>query len=343
MALLFELVTLIVGLALKPLLLAKLSCQFGVRGISIIVQTWLELLRFVLGLHLIILWRLAIWAIAVLSLPVRAFTALYRERLLEMQLHRLKNELENVLWDRKELEEQLHVAVKERRMMEMMLMELEEEHDEAIVKIEVLDGEVQDLKDETQRLKEVQGKALWSYRGLGDAGNDCNPTTTDNVGKSSLTPDYNKNIRQVAKDLCKDEMHDVFETGSKIYGLSQPYVTDMISKEGDILAEQREVALSRSLFSAVLSLVVGLVVWEAEDPCMPLVVALLTVVTMSLMSVLQLFTRIEHNPASDAVALLSFNWFILGTLAYPMLPRIARVLAPLALSFLKRTFKWLGF
>ncbi|KAK6129826.1 hypothetical protein DH2020_036412 [Rehmannia glutinosa] len=236
---------LIVGFALKPLILAKLSCQFGARSISIIVQTWVEVLRFALCLHLIILWRLAIWAIAVLSLPVRAFTALYRERL------DLKNELENVLWDRKELEEKLHVAIKERKMMEMMLMELEEEHDEAIV---------QDLKDEMQRLKEIQGKALWSYTNRGDVIDDCN-------------------FRQVSKDISKDEMNDPVKNGSKIYGLSQPYVTYTISDEG---YNHRDVALSRTLFSAILSLAVGLVVWEADDPCMPLVVALFTVVTMSL-------------------------------------------------------------
>lgn len=61
---------------------------------------------------------------------------------LEMQLHRLKNEMENVVLDCKELEEQLHVAIKERAMMKMMLMELEQEHDEAILKIEQLQGEV---------------------------------------------------------------------------------------------------------------------------------------------------------------------------------------------------------
>lgn len=78
---LFELVTSIVGLALKPLLLAKLSCQFGFRSISIVILTWIELLRFSLSLHVMILCRLAMWAFAVLSLPVRAFTALHRERM----------------------------------------------------------------------------------------------------------------------------------------------------------------------------------------------------------------------------------------------------------------------
>ncbi|PIN19377.1 hypothetical protein CDL12_07954 [Handroanthus impetiginosus] len=332
MALLFELVTSIVGLALKPLFLARICCQFGVRSVSIIIQTWLEVLRFAFCLHSLILYRLAMWAFAVLSLPLRVLTALYIERMLEMQLHRLKNELENVLWDREELEERLHVAIKERRMMETMLMELEEEHDEAIVKIELLESEVQDLKNKVQRLKETEGKAPWSYRARGEVGNNLNITSTYNVGTLSWKPDYDKSIIQSSKDHCKDETHDIVSTRSKIHGHSK------VSKKGDILSQQKEVALSRSLFSAILSLVVGIIVWEAKDPCTPLIVALFTVVAMSLMSVLQLFITIEHKPASDAVALLSFNWFILGTLAYPTLPRIARVLTPVALSVIKQVF-----
>lgn len=178
-----------------------------------------------------------------------------------------------------------------------------------------------------QRLKEVQGKSLWSY--------------ADNISKSSQKPDQNKNTRQVAKDLIQeDETHNVIKgVGSEMYELSKACVTDMISTDsGDILDVQRRVALSRSLFSAILSLLVGIVMWEAKDPCMPLVMALLMVVIMSLMSVRRLFTAIEQRPAFDAVVLLSLNWFILGTLMYPVLPRIARLLAPLASSLLKRTF-----
>ncbi|KAL8054115.1 hypothetical protein ABFX02_05G117100 [Erythranthe guttata] len=331
---LFELAISTLGLALKPLLLAKISCQIGARSFFIIVQTWLELLKFALSLHLIVLWRLSIWAMAALSLPVRAFNALYRERLLEMQLQRLRNELENVIWDRKDLEEKLSLAIKERKTIEMMLVELEEEHDEAIAKLELLQGEVQDLKGEIQRLNEVQGKALWSNRARADTTNDYNTPETNN--KSSRKPhnNNNKNITQVAKDLFKEEIHDVIKAGSEIYGLS-------ISDEGYIRAGQRDVALSRSLFSAFLSLVVGIIVWESKDPCMPLVVALLTVVTISLVSVRRLFTRIEHKPASDAVLLLCLNWFILGTLMYPTLPRIARLFVPLVSCLGKRAFRWL--
>ncbi|OIW10743.1 hypothetical protein TanjilG_27689 [Lupinus angustifolius] len=69
-------------------------------------------------------------------------------------------------------------------------------------------------------------------------------------------------------------------------------------------------------------------VGKAEDPCMPLVVALFAVVGMSLKSVVQFFSTIKNKPVSDAVALLSFNWFIPGTLTYPSLPRVAHMLAP---------------
>ncbi|KAL6578636.1 hypothetical protein OROMI_008852 [Orobanche minor] len=329
MALLFELVS----LAVKPLLLAKLSCQIGVRIITTIVLTWLEVLRFVLCLNSIVLWRLSMWAIAVLTLPARAFTALYRERLMEMHLDRLKNELDNILWDRKELEVKLHAAIKESKMMEAMLMELEEEHDEAIVKIEMLEGQVRDLKDEIRRLKEVHGKALSMYKSRGDVFESHDHMTPGHLGKSSFELEFNpsnKNIIKLSEDPHKNEINGPMKIG---YGLSI---------EGDILARQRDIALSRSLFSAMLSLIVGFVVWEAGHPCMPLVVALFTVVIMSLTSVIQLFTKIERKPESDVVSLMSFNWFLLGTLTYPMLPRMVHFLANLTSSFMRRRFTQLG-
>ncbi|KAG8382032.1 hypothetical protein BUALT_Bualt05G0034400 [Buddleja alternifolia] len=234
MALLFELATSVVGLALKPLLLAKLSCQLGARSIFIVIHTWLELLRVVLCIYLVILWRL--------------FTSIYC--ILVMQLQRLKKELEYVLWDRKELEERLNVAVKERRMMEVI-----------------------------------------TYL-----------------------------------DFVRPE--------TKTNGLSELYISDIIPKAGNILTLRKEIARSRSLFSAILSLVVGMVVWKAENRCMPLVVALFTVVTVSLGSVIELFSNIDQKPASDAVALLSLNWFVLGTFNISYVTGITRVLTLFASRFL---------
>ncbi|KAL2544457.1 hypothetical protein Fot_13690 [Forsythia ovata] len=334
---LFELICSIVGLATKPLSLVKQSCVFGARSITIVIQTWIELLRASIYLHTIIFWKLAIGTIAILSLPMRAITALHRERLLELQLHGVRTELESVLWDREELEEQLCKAIKQHKMLEMMLEELEGEHDEAIVRIQLLEGEVQELKDENQRLKEVQGKSLWSYRGKGDTGSGHDTKDTRKFGD----PGYNRNTDQVMvhEEIWEDETHDFVKEGSKSYG---SHIVSQDLNTSDILASRREVALYRSLFSALLSLVVGMIIWEADDPCVPLVVALFTVVSMSLMSVVQFFATIDNKPASGAVALLSFNWFILGTLAYPTLPRVARLLAPLASSVFERMLVWLS-
>lgn len=54
-------------------------------------------------------------------------------------------ELDNVLWERKELEEQLYIANNERQIVGKMLKELEDENDEALAKIEFLEKEVKVL------------------------------------------------------------------------------------------------------------------------------------------------------------------------------------------------------
>lgn len=61
---------------------------------------------------------------------------------MEMHLQEMQIDIENLWWDRKELEGRLKVATKEHRLMEMMLLELEEEHDKAILKIELLESKV---------------------------------------------------------------------------------------------------------------------------------------------------------------------------------------------------------
>ncbi|CAL5359322.1 unnamed protein product [Camellia sinensis] len=282
---------------------------------------------------------------------------LTRERLLQMRLHELQIELENLVWNRKELEERLQMAIKECRMMEAMLTELEDDHDQAIVKIELLESELQDVIKENLRLKEIQGKRLRSFQSQVDAGkgNNRNNEVTDRYGSYGM-PSWKSSFDGsgviledllIHKDAWEEEREhkadslDFMRTELKVSGPSHAVPPGIsLSRNlnmNEVLGKRREVALSQSFFSAVLSLLVGMIIWEAEDPCMPLVVALFTVVAMSLKSVVQFFCTIKNKLASDAVALLSFNWFMLGTLAYPMLPKIACMLTPTALSFLEWT------
>ncbi|XP_022772189.1 uncharacterized protein LOC111314842 [Durio zibethinus] len=348
-----------------PFSLCKLVCTFCMKTILIVFQTWMELVKAAVSFHVNIFWKAIIWTVALISLPIRVLTALQRERLLQQHQHQheMQFELETLVWDRKELEDHLQQAVREHRLMESMSIELEEEHDKAVARIELLESKLQDLKDENLRLKEIQGKAAWTFKGHDD--DETNKSKGVNTVDNHVIPysciaswisSYKESgisfqdlmmNKQVWEERSKSNaaLLDFLKAGPAPSGsVLQPFTPSVIPNlDVDTLLEQRrEIALSQTLFSAILSLLVGMIAWEAEDPCMPLVVALFTVVGMSLKSVIQFFFTIKNKPASDAVALLSFNWFILGTLSYPTLPRVTRMLAPLALSLVDRIASWLS-
>ncbi|XP_039029946.1 uncharacterized protein LOC120164258 [Hibiscus syriacus] len=125
-------------------------------------------------------WKSVLWTVALVSLPYRMLTALQREKLLEQHLQEMQFEFETLVWDRKDLEEHLQAAARESRIMESVLIELEGEHNKAVARIELLEGELQDLKDENLRLKEVQDKAAWSYRDHDATNKNKSLNTVDN-------------------------------------------------------------------------------------------------------------------------------------------------------------------
>ncbi|GFZ16654.1 hypothetical protein Acr_25g0010630 [Actinidia rufa] len=128
-----------------------------------------------------------------------------------MHTHELQIELDNLMWNWKELEDCLQMAVKECRMMETMLAEVEDEQDEAIIKIEMLERE------------SISKTELLDFTRAAFEGTGASHAVTPGVVSINL------------------DMHEVVEL-------------------------QRTVAVLKSLFSAVLSFVVGMVIWEAEDP-----------------------------------------------------------------------------
>lgn len=358
MGLFCELVATVMLLVTKPFYLCKLMGFFCVRTTSTVIQTWIEFIKAAISFHVNVIWQTMLWMVGLVSLPVQLLTAFQREKLLEKRLHEMQFELETLLWDSAEIDGQLQTATKERRIMESMLIELEEELDCAIAKIELLDKKLQKLKDENICLKEIQGKAAWRRKGHNDTGNrkDVGITGKHNaafdipLGKTryrgSGIPFEDLITKKDAWEAKSGEdTLNYIKASSTSSGSIDPLKPVAVSKDletDEALAQRREIALSQSLFSAVLSLLVGMIVWKAEDPCMPLVIALFTVVGMSLKSVVQFFSTIRNKPASDAIALLSFNWFILGTLTYPSLPKIALMLTPVSLRILDRIAIWLG-
>lgn len=358
MALFCELLTATIILATRPFSLFKLLCMFGLKTVFLFINLWIDLVKAVVSFYVNLFWRIIIWAVAFICLPGRILTALQRERRLQLHLHDMQIELENLAWDRKELQEHLQTAIKEQKMMELILTELEEEHDKVIAKIELLVGELQELKTENLRLKEIQGKSYWNFKGRNETRDVHNIAIADYgipYGIPSWKSSYDGSgiVLQdlvMHKDAWGEESKPKTElqflrNESKYVGPADPVMPDMntrIVDMGEVLNQRRVIAMKQSLFSAGLSLLVGMIIWQAEDPCMPLVVAIFIVVCISLKSVVEFFLTINNRPASDAVALLSFNWFILGTLTYPTLPRVAHVVAPVALNLTDPALSWLG-
>ncbi|XP_048141160.1 LOW QUALITY PROTEIN: uncharacterized protein LOC115757183 [Rhodamnia argentea] len=346
-----ELVNTLVILVTKPFSLLKQICLFGVKITLIILHTWMELIMAAISLHVNLCWKVILWMVALATLPFRILTSVQRERQLEVNLLAMQLELENLVWERRGLEEHYRKAVKEREVLEFILSELEDEHEKTMARLEVLEEELPRLKTENLQLKEIQGQELWNFRVQAESGNGLNGSRGDHhdVPRGSPPSKFSYNGSSAFSSRAFDAPR-FMGRGQEKYRLAAQltkqheswllYSPDMEMSRA--LAQQREVALKRSLVSSVLSLMVSLTIWEAGDLCMPLVMALFTVVGMSLVSVVQLFSTIRNKPASDAVALLSLNWFMLGTLSYPTLPRVARILVPATVSMLDWTIRWLG-
>lgn len=265
-------------------------------------------------------------------------------------------EFERLLWENKELKQRLHRVIKDRKVIETLFEEIEEDHEKALSRIDVLENELQDLKEESMRLNEVLGKAnsdCKDYKLHDSKRDDIDKGTPflDNYGVKSWSTGE-KSTGMIVQDL---QLHrDSWGGGDKskpqelsaLKPQSVPYQStpQTFSRNPIVetsLEQRRVVALYRSLFSSILSLLVAMIIWESEDPCMPLVAALFIVVGMSMGSVVQFFSTIKNKPASDAVALLSINWFILGTLTSPSLPRVARMLAPHVVRLADPVIIWL--
>ncbi|XP_043693956.1 uncharacterized protein LOC122644641 [Telopea speciosissima] len=338
-------------LVTMPFSLFKSICLFGVRAVFLAAHTWILLVKAIISFQVGICCKVIIWTVGLVSLPLRILNALQRERLLEAHLHELQIQLENLVWDKMEAEELLQLALKDSRILETILAELEEDHEKAIAKIELLENQLQDLKDDNLRWNEVQGKGLWEFKSRDvpvgcldvlDVKDNGVPLETK-YGVQSLKTGGSGAILQdvmMHRDAWEDEITG--KTQSPDFLKIGPRVVPTSLMVDEVFDQRKGVALSQSIFSAILSLMVGMIIWEAEDPCIPLVVALFTVVGISLKSVVQFFSTINNRPASDAVALLSFNWFILGTLTYPTLPRVAHMLAPLAVNLKDRVVCWFG-
>ncbi|CAA7057272.1 unnamed protein product [Microthlaspi erraticum] len=332
------LVSSLVYIMTRPLFLCISACVFCLRTALVTAFVSTDMVSSAIWFNLSMIWR-AVWgtiwgSILLFTFPIRFFASIPRERLLEETIHELRYKVESLEWNRKEIEETLRKAIKEYRVMESELDEIEDEHDVAISRIEKLEAELQKLKEENLHLKEIQGKEYRSMKGKAKPEEEPEPSEISHILPKP------KNIPYGSKG-GKSEFRSV---KSPLY----PFAKSTIPEEGEltprILGLERDIAVSRSVFSAMLALVVGVVLYGAKEKelCTPLIGALFTVVGISLRSVVQFFSTVKNKPALDAVALMSLNWFIVGTLTYPTLPRLARVVVPRVFSTAGSVLSLLG-
>ena len=71
--------SIIVGIVTKPLTVLKWACLFGLRTAFILCITWTELVMANISFHFTLIWKMIVWALALLSLPFRLLTAISRE------------------------------------------------------------------------------------------------------------------------------------------------------------------------------------------------------------------------------------------------------------------------
>ncbi|XP_072989274.1 uncharacterized protein [Typha latifolia] len=337
----------ILYLITTPIALVQIVFLLGVRTAALAALLWWQLAKAIVNFHVDMFWQIMVWSVALVTLPIRVLTALQRERKLERLLSEMQIQMERFDWENKDLEERLQVAYKERRVLEAILEEIEEEHDKALARVDLLDSELQDLKRENMRLHEGQGKAGWDCEACHDKDGNVDDGLLLGTSYDHLPPIPWRSANSKS-GMILGVPWGIAEQSQDVIKAADPYSFPPRLVSGDstveeVLQQGRAVALSRSLFSAGLSLVVGMTVWEAENPCPPLVAALFFVVGMSLCSVVHFFATLKNRPASDAVALLSLNCFILGTITSPTLPNVAGILASRTVRLVKPVLIWLGY
>lgn len=136
---LLDLIGNIIFLVTEPLPVIRLLWKLCVRIVCFLTLPWFGHLKFIFVLYLDICWNLILWAVSVISIPIRLLTALQREKVLEERLYELQTQLEGLIWVNKDLEWRVEVALKTQKKTETLFVEAEEEQDGAIKKLQLLE------------------------------------------------------------------------------------------------------------------------------------------------------------------------------------------------------------
>lgn len=346
-------------LATELLCLIKLLWHVCVRLFRLVVFPWFGLFEFLFSFCFSMGQRMIIWGVGALLVPLQLLTAPQREKSLQTQLRQLRSQLEELVREEKKMDRMIETEAKERKKIEILLIKAKEEKNRELKKVQQLQSTVQDLEIENLILKEEMETILMKSEANRVDKEGVKHVSSKSSERKDREWDHDFERRGKAQsdnpmdklgnyhnseenDLQKTLLFEFRAKSSSHFPLSPITQVKSVARDDEMLYRWKGIALVQSAFSACLSLLVGMIAWKAKDPCMPLVIALFIVVGMSLNSVVKFFSRIENRMGSDALALLSFNWFILGTLASPTLPNIVRIVTPPASKLVYVLASWLG-
>ncbi|XP_024365937.1 uncharacterized protein [Physcomitrium patens] len=327
-------------------LLASFCCDL----LSSVTRPWRRL--FWLALHLYI----SAWSVVLNRLSeaftrfIGVVTAYRREKELELRLCSLRHDYEDLKLRNGELQRKLDALTRYRRRVMETLDLVMADKEKAVNALKVLKNKVQNLETTNQQLadiEEVLRRALEENLANLKAANK--PSTEKLYNSFSADSQFVQAKRLTDKTLLnKDTLKD-----KESSGVPQPVRAQPPCRSGLIVRTNVETvfvvesengaAFASTMFSALLSTLVAIIAWESKSPCKPLVIALFSVVGMSHISVVRFFTKLQTQRGFLAVALLSLNWFVLGTLAHPALPHVGPMGSGVLLAVGGRFLKFLGF
>ncbi|KAJ7549072.1 hypothetical protein O6H91_07G039200 [Diphasiastrum complanatum] len=279
-----------------------------------VTSPWRKLIWWALWLYFTS-WRIAFTAtLKVLNAPFRILDAVRREQQLKEELCQLQIQCEELQRKKGDAEMRLDFIAKDRRRLRESLDHTVAEWEKSIGRLKVLKARVQELESQTLKLTALKEEEQMIKNTIVGSLSTAKLAYSDTKVQNMLVTAIHNNCWDDGKKSVKQN----FLVAGESLG------TDVsIDRNDDMQCEGRGPAIVSSIFSALLSALVGVITYEAQDPCMPLVIALFIVVGMSLKNVFLFFSKLQNRLGFEAATLLSFNCFILGTLAFPAFPRVA--------------------
>ncbi|OEL29095.1 hypothetical protein BAE44_0009893 [Dichanthelium oligosanthes] len=307
-------------------------------GCCFLLAAFARALRWLVQLPALLCCEAMVWAVSFLAFPLRMLTAVERERKLGRLIGEMQVQMDDLVWENKQLEEKVQAALREQEAMDALLDEMEDEHDDAFARIDALEAQLKALRQENMRLNEHKGKSMWDKAPARHGNDDVNTKASESEKKPAA-----RSPREASSGRERGEEEEAVagtqeDAALKLKSADPASVLALTTTAPAADEQQAKVAARRrSLFSLGMSLAVGAVAWSADAPCLPLLAGLFAVVGVSMRSVSRLR---RGGPAADAVALLSLNWFLLGALTSPMLPGVAHAVVPRAGRVLGPALAW---